>query len=302
MTVAPPLRLPMRSLAAHKGDFGRALLVGGSRGMSGSIALSAIAALHTGSGLVTAVVPDRCLETVASFHAAVMTIPLPDDQQGRFSVAAASGLSRLLKMPVAVGCGPGMTTQPGSLRIVERVLQARTIPRVLDADAINSLALIDWFSSSEDVGPLVLTPHPGEFARLSGIAPAEREAQLDGASDLASRTGAVIVLKGGPTVVVGHSEAGHSAPGHSAAGQLTAWVNTTGNPGMATAGSGDVLTGMITSLLGQGLSAWDAARLGVWIHGRAGDIAADQLGQPGMTAPAISAAIPQVVTSLSEEA
>ncbi len=246
--------------------------------------MSAIAALRAGSGLVTAVVPDRCLETVAGFHPAVMTFPLPDDDSGRFSLNAAAGLSRLMPSADAIGCGPGMTTTPGAVGMVDRILRVHQIPRVLDADAINVLPSIGW----QDIvnGNLVLTPHPGEFTRLSGISAADRPAQINAAAKLSDQLGVVIVLKGGPTVVTSADET---------------WTNDTGNPGMATAGSGDVLTGLITSLLGQGLSARDAARLGVWIHGRAGDEAARKMGQAGMTSIDILAEIPPVVAAVTGE-
>ena len=279
MSPSPPLRLPVRSSDAHKGHFGRVLLVGGSRGMCGSIAMSAIAALRTGSGLVTAAVPDRCLESVAAFHPSVMTLPMPDDGSGRFSLDAATMLAENVAGVSAIGCGPGMTTQPGSVRIVERMLHAASVPRVLDADALNSLATLDW-SSATNLESLVLTPHPGELERLTGVSAGDPGAQIDAAKSLASNTGATIVVKGGPTVVVGSG---------------SIWTSTTGNPGMATAGSGDVLTGVIASLLGQQLSAWDAACLGVWVHGLAGDLAADQFGQAGMTACEILDALPRAV-------
>ncbi len=276
----PPLRLPPRAADAHKGNFGRVLLVGGSRGMAGSIALAAQAALRAGSGLVSAAVPDRCLETVASFHPCVMTIPLTDDIWGRFAGIAAAELSSRLDDSYVVGCGPGMTTGPGSVQIVQRLLEQEQIPRLFDADAINVLSELGWPDrhrdprvphSGQGAEPrrLVLTPHPGELARLVGVGPGDRGQQIDAAEALAQQTGVVVVIKGGPTVVV------------SPAGR---WTNTTGNPGMATAGTGDVLTGVITSLLGQKFSAWDAARLGVWLHGRAGDLAAAHVGAPGMLA------------------
>ncbi len=259
--------------------------------MSGSIALSAIAALRTGSGLVTAAVPDRCLETVAAFHPGVMTLPLANDTKGCFRIDAAAGLSSLVKKFDAIGCGPGMTAQPGAIQIVERLLQ-ETVPRVLDADAINCLAQIGWPQAGAR-SPFVLTPHPGEFQRISGVVASDRMAQINAAKGLADRTGIVIVLKGGPTVVVGSTETTN--------GQ-NQWTNTTGNAGMATAGSGDVLTGVITSLLGQGLSIWNAARLGVWIHGAAGDIAANQVGQTGMTSVEIAAALPEAAKAATEVA
>lgn len=271
----PPLRLPSRSDDAHKGNFGKALLIGASRGMSGSIAMSAIASLRCGAGLVSVAVPDRCLETVATFHPSLMTIGLPDHPEGTFAVEATVRVAKRLSDFSVVGCGPGMTTGPGSIRLVENLLQHRSIPRVLDADAINCLTHFDW--QGMVAGDVVLTPHPGELQRLTGVSPADREAQIDAAQTLAGDRGLVIVVKGGPTVVVDGDQR---------------WTNHTGNPGMATAGSGDVLTGVVTALLGQGLSPWDAARLGVWLHGHAGDLAAAQYGQTGMTAVEILDALP----------
>lgn len=276
--LTPPVQLVVRACDAHKGDFGRVLLVGGSRGMAGSIAMSAVAALKTGSGLVTAAVPDRCLETVAAIHPAIMTVPIADDSHGRFSLDAAGDVATMVGKYAAIGCGPGMTTGPGSLRLVERLLHQTGTPRVFDADAINCLVDLDWKASRQS--NLVLTPHPGELQRITGVSPKDREAEVKAAGELASQTGAIIVVKGGPTVVVRAGET---------------WTNGTGNPGMATGGAGDVLTGVITSLLGQDLSPWDAARLGVWIHGLAGDIAAEQHGQSGMTAVEILASLPQAV-------
>jgi NAD(P)H-hydrate epimerase len=182
-----------------------------------------------------------------------------------------------------------MTTQAGSLALVERLLAIASVPRVLDADALNVLSQFDWLGAASSRGAetqerdrgLVLTPHPGELARLTGIPASERAAQIDAAQKLANQSRAVIVVKGGPTVVV-------------AAGQ-SPWINHTGNPGMATAGSGDVLTGVLGGLLAQGLSSWQAARLGVWIHGMAGDLAASRRGQAGMIATDLLEALPEAV-------
>lgn len=286
MTLEPPVRLPVRQADAHKGSFGRSMLLGGSRGMSGSIALSAIASLRVGAGLVTAVVPDQCLETVASFHPCIMTSGIADDAQGRFALEASVALGAMLPNASAVGCGPGMTTCPGSIRIVERLL-GWSGTCVLDADAINTLSLLegtDWrqqVALRDDSAPIILTPHPGEFERLTGVVAGDRQTQISTACRLCDDYGLFIVLKGGPTVVVGPDGA--------------FWQNSTGNPGMATAGSGDLLTGVITSFLSQGLSAWDAARLAVWTHGLAGDLAAEQHGQAGMTAVEICGCLPQSV-------
>lgn len=281
MNQSPPFRLPSRATDAHKGNFGRVMLVGGSRGMSGAIALSATAALRTGSGLVTAAVPDQCLESVAAFHPCIMTRGLDDSSVGVFGNEAASQLVRQTKSLSAIGCGPGMTTESGALKVVQRVLNLRNIPRVLDADAINGLAQL---GSADQLlvkaGPIVLTPHPGELQRLTGVSSADREAQIGAAQQLACQAEVVVVVKGGPTVVVDGKQR---------------WTNTTGNPGMATGGSGDVLTGVITSLLGQGMGPWQAACLGTWLHGLAGDIAAEAHGQFGMTAVEILTALPQAI-------
>ena len=179
--------------------------------------------------------------------------------------------------------------------MVEHLVSKNSVPRVVDADAINCLASLDWPGDDESaktkhdsrkpmVGPMVLTPHPGELQRLVGVPTKNRDAQIKAAQVLARTTGSVIVVKGGPTVVVDNQQS---------------YVNTTGNPGMATGGSGDVLTGVITSLLGQGLAPWDAACLGVWVHGMAGDIAADQFGMAGMTAVELLDSLPEAVREIA---
>lgn len=276
---APPLTLPRREWDSHKGDYGRVLLVGGSRGMAGAISLSAISALQSGAGLVTLAVPDRCLETAASFNPCVMTRPLADSGTGRFSPEAAEQLAELADGFDAFGFGPGMGTESGSAAIVRWFLQWER-PRAIDADGLNILAKTDdWPQRLR--GPAVLTPHPGEWQRISGEPAKDREAQRAAAMRIAATTGAVILLKGARTFVTDGKQE---------------YTNGTGNPGMATGGSGDVLTGLIASLLGQGLSPFDAARLGAWIHGVAGDMAAERVGGPaGITASGIADALPAAV-------
>lgn len=281
---SPPLPFPARSADAHKGNLGRVLLLGGSRGMAGSIALSAMAALKTGSGLVSAAVPDRCLETVAHFHPGVMTIPMSEDDQGRFARTATIPNRHVYD---AIGMGPGMGTGVGSIRLVEELLSRDRMPRVLDADAINVLAehpLLESASTPEDQSNLVITPHPGELARWTGVAPSDRGGQIEASQRMADRFGMTIVIKGAPTVVV---SCGAYYP------------NETGNAGMATAGSGDVLTGVVTSLLGRGLSAWNAACLGVFLHGLAGDLAAESVGAEGMTCREILEQLPAAIRRIA---
>ncbi|MCC9644060.1 NAD(P)H-hydrate dehydratase [Rhodopirellula sp. JC740] len=278
----PPVQLPSRKQSAHKGNFGRVLLVGGSRGMAGSISLSSIAALHAGAGLVSAAVPDAVLESVAGFHPALMTIPLPCDS-AEFSQLAWSELRSRLSDLSAVGCGPGMGTGAGSRLLVKGLLSQKKLPLVLDADAINVLSMEGWlddeqFARSDEDAPCVLTPHPGELQRLTNASAKDVSAQLQAAEELVRRLNFTVVVKGGPSHVVGRS------PGDANDTTIQVWQNTTGNPGMATAGCGDVLTGVVTSLLGQGLDAMAAAQLAVWVHGRSGDESAARHSYAGMTA------------------
>ncbi|MHB0955872.1 MAG: NAD(P)H-hydrate dehydratase [Pirellulaceae bacterium] len=266
-------RLPRRAAESHKGDYGRALLIGGSRGMSGSIALAGIAALRAGAGLVTLGVPDVCLETVAAFEPCVMTVPLPCDAQGCLTAAAELSIQPWLARADVLACGPGMGRSPDVTRYVRSLYTSVSQPLVIDADGLNALAE-QPDGLAEAGGPRIITPHPGEFRRLApgnnadGDMP-DAEGQSVRAVEMARAYKIVVVLKGHRTLITDGRR----------------WVhNTTGNPGMATAGSGDVLTGILTALLGQGLDPWDAARLGVHVHGLAGDLAARCRTQLAMTA------------------
>lgn len=275
---APPLTLGRRDPESHKGDYGRVLLVGGSRGMAGSISLAAISALKLGSGLVTLAVPDRCLETAASFNPCLMTRPLADTPAGAFAAEAADQLVELVEKFDAFGVGPGMGTGAGAVRVARWALEAGR-PAALDADALNAIAEIRAWKTLLR-GPVVLTPHPGEWQRICGESAQDRDAQCRAAVEVAAASGAVVLLKGPRTFVTDGSRE---------------YVNLTGNPGMASGGSGDVLTGVVTSLLGQGLPPFEAASLGAWIHGTAGDLAAEELGMAGVTAVDIAAALPAAV-------
>ncbi len=278
---AAPLPWPARNAESHKGDHGRVVLVGGSRGMSGSIALAAMAALRSGSGLVSAIVPDRCLETVAGFDPCLMTLAAPEDRVGRFAITAAGFVADRVASVDAIGVGPGMATGPGSRMVVRRLAELGQIPRVFDADALNLIASLDGLAIP---GPAVLTPHPGELQRLTGVSAGDRGKQIRAAVALAGRLGVVVVLKGAATLVTDGT---------------VRWFNETGNAGMATGGSGDCLTGIITSLLGQRLSPYDAARLGVYVHGLAGDFAAAALSQTAMTAADILRHLPPALSRMT---
>lgn len=279
----PLPRLAPRAAGSHKGDFGRALLIGGSRGMAGAIALAGMACLRSGAGLVRLAVPDCCLETVARFEPSYMTLALPCDEHGRIADGAAPMLLPLVEQSTCLACGPGIGRSPELTYLVRELHRQAKQPLVIDADGLNALA--DAPAGLKDAaGPRVLTPHPVEFARLSGIAAASRSEQMEAARALAAEHQVVILLKGQRTLITdGSREA----------------INSTGNPGMATGGTGDVLTGIITALVCQGLSAFDAAVLGAHVHGLAGDLAAKELGQVSMIARDLIQFLPQAFKSVS---
>jgi NAD(P)H-hydrate epimerase len=258
-------KLKPRKPDAHKGDFGKVCIIAGSLGMSGAAALAGRSALRAGAGLVKVAVPKSVLPIVAAIEPSFTTIPLPEDAIGRISAKAINTILDAVNENDCLAFGPGVSVNSALRNILETLLSQEKLKLIIDADGLNNLALIkDWPAKTK--ASLTVTPHPGEMKRLwSGLfrkpLPPERQKQ---AAQLANRTKTVVVLKGAGTVVTD--------------GQKI-YVNKTGNPGMATAGSGDVLTGVMTALLGQGLSSFDAAVLAVYIHGLAGDIASEKIGQ-----------------------
>ena len=254
--------LPDRDKNAHKGDFGKLLLLCGSRGYTGAAYLAAMGALRSGAGLVFLGVPESIYAIEAVKLNEAIVFPLPD-QNGMLSDAALPEiLDRLQKMD-AVLIGPGLGISPQTKAVMLAVLEQYTGPLVLDADGITLLA------AHKDIlrgrtGPTVLTPHAGEFARLGYTIGNDRTAAAEAA---ARELGCIMLLKGHNTVITD--------------GQTT-YINPTGNPGMAVGGSGDVLAGVITSLIGQGIGALEAAAMGAWLHGAAGDLCAEEIGQYGM--------------------
>ena len=264
-------RLPYlapRASDSHKGDYGRVLVVAGSRGMSGAAVLCGSAALRGGAGLVHVAIPHEVLPIVAAGNPCYITVPLPGDQ-GHLSEQAVSELLQRAPSQDVLAVGPGLGRGLALSALVTTLLAEVTAPIVLDADGLNALESARVLSWSRKAA-LVLTPHPGEFARLTGSDTAAVQAhRQEVATEFAREYGVVLVLKGHQTIVTD--------------GQRL-YLNTTGNPGMATAGSGDVLTGEIAALLGQGLSPFEAAQLGVYLHGLAGDLARDELGELGVTA------------------
>ncbi len=272
-------KLPPRPADAHKGTAGLVLVVAGSRGMAGAAALTGNAALRGGAGLVRIATPDAALDTVAALAPCCTTAPLPDDGSC-VKPRAAGRILELADEQHVLAMGPGLGQTLGVKSVVRAVLAALKIPVVLDADALNVLAGNAEESLAKARVPLLLTPHPGEAARL--LARDARDVQTDrrGAAAQLARLGAVAVLKGAGTGVC--------------AGRRL-YVNETGNPGMATAGSGDVLTGLMAALVASGMEPFDAAVLAVWAHGRAGDLAAERVGVLGLTALDVLRCVPEAL-------
>jgi NAD(P)H-hydrate epimerase len=266
--------LPPRPEAVSKRDFGRVVVVGGSVGMAGAPALSAMAALRSGAGLVELLVPEAVVSIAAGFDPCVMTRGLPATPEGIFGSGTSERVAARLEASTAFAIGPGIGRSPDIVSLVSLLWRDASIPAVFDADALWALGQCSSAELAIHAGPRVVTPHAGEMLRLVGRDPAgpdsrDRVVLTDLARQFATDTGAIVVLKGTGTLVVGN---GREA------------VNETGNPGMATAGTGDVLTGVVAALLAQGMAPFDAARLAVWVHGAAGDAAAADLGQVSMTA------------------
>lgn len=271
--------VPNRPLDAHKGTFGTCLLVGGSGGMTGAVVLAARAALRSGVGLVRVAVPAsrQPILPVAVPEATSLGMP---ERDGALALASAEGILEAARRAQAVGVGPGLSLAGEVRPLVARLVEGIAQPLVLDADALNAIApRLDLVAARRS--PTVLTPHPGEAARLLGLAggSAVQQDRPGAARRLAEGTGATIVLKGAGTLVVEGS---------------ALYRNETGNAGMATGGSGDVLTGMVTALLAQGMAPFAAAVLAVHAHGSAGDAAARAGSQAGLIAGDLIRALPGV--------
>lgn len=275
----PLARLEPRDPAGHKGSYGRALLVGGSRGMSGAPALAGLAALRGGAGLVEVATPASVADIVAAYEASYLTAPLPDDAEGRLSADALEVVRGLAARATSVGVGPGLGQSEALGESVSALYRELPQPAVFDADALNLLARSPGAFDAAPAGLRILTPHPGEFARLIGRTLAGSEAR-EAADAFALRSGAVVVLKGNRTYITDGRQAAE---------------NPTGNPGMGTGGTGDVLTGLIVALVCQGLSAFDAARSGAYVHGLAGDLAAAELGEVSLIASDVARHLPGAI-------
>jgi NAD(P)H-hydrate epimerase len=261
--------LPSRAADATKGRFGRVLVVAGSRGMSGAAVLCGTAALRGGAGLVRVATPAEVCPVVAAGSPCYMTAPLPADGNGRLDAAGETELLDLAGASDVVAAGPGLGRSPSLTDLLTALISRTTTPVVLDADGLNAFQQ-DPGRLKGRAAPLVLTPHPGEFGRLLGTdAAAVQARRQELAVRFAAENGLVLVLKGQGTVVTDGRRV---------------YVNPTGNPGMATGGTGDVLTGLVAALVGQGLEPFAAAVLGVHCHGLAGDYARDDLGEASLIA------------------
>ncbi len=277
-----------RPMGAHKGDCGKLLIVGGSRGMSGAPALAGMAALKIGAGLVYLAVPKSVASNVERKLTEGITISLREDGRGRISSSEMEEIIARSAETGAVALGPGLGVSPDTRKLTFKMIESVSVPLLLDADALNCVA-VDPEILKTAAGPVVVTPHPGEMARLAKAKTADvQAARLDTARSFAAEYGVTVVLKGAGAIV--------ASPDGSVR------VNPTGNPGMATAGSGDVLTGMTGALMAEGVDVFAAAACAAYLHGLAGDLAAEKLTRRAVTASDIVRFAPAALNeTLSEE-
>ncbi|MXV72865.1 NAD(P)H-hydrate dehydratase [Candidatus Poribacteria bacterium] len=284
--------LPPRPPASHKGTYGRVLVVAGSTGMTGAAALASEAALRTGAGLVTLAIPKHLNPILEGLLPEVMTLPLPETDAGSLSVSATSAILEFSEKTKSVlAIGPGLSQHPDTVALVHQLVRENSeqglgLRLVIDADGLNAIAQASEIVSLLD-REAILTPHPGEMSRLTSTSVRNLEAdRIRTAQQFASEHNLTLVFKGAPTVT--------GLPNGDV------WINSTGNSGMATGGMGDVLTGIIAGLMAQGLSSETAAILGIYIHGLAGDIAAEALGMHGLVASDVLKAVPKAISSLKK--
>jgi ADP-dependent NAD(P)H-hydrate dehydratase / NAD(P)H-hydrate epimerase len=273
-----------REAGSHKGAFGHVLVVGGSRGKTGAAAMAGMAALRAGAGLVTVASAEFALPVIASHAAELMTEPLPENEAGGISLCAIESgrLAALAADKDVVAVGPGLGTHPETIDVVRRLAEEITVPLIVDADGLNALAGTPFHGQE-----LILTPHPGEMARLSGRSVAEIQTDRVGAARaLAREHQATVVLKGQRTVI--------AFPDSKTS------INPTGTPAMATGGTGDILTGLIAGLVAQFPGARrDAVAAAVWLHGRAGELGSAKLGEKALVATDLLRFLPEAMDELA---
>lgn len=271
--------LKNRPEESHKGTYGKLLLICGSVGMAGAGVLAARSALRTGAGLVMLCIPKSTYPVAGAQLSCPLVVPCPETEKGTFSPDAYKQIKPHLERADAIVIGPGIGQNDQTEVFLKNLLQQHSIPTVLDADAINILSEDpDLLSSLKNT---VITPHPGEFSRITDDSIAEiQQNRKNKAFQWASKNEPVLVLKGHNTVV-SHSK--------------QEWVNSTGNSGMATGGTGDVLSGIIGTFVGQKYDLYEAAKLGVYLHGYSGDLAAEQLGKDSVIASDLISHLPSAI-------
>jgi NAD(P)H-hydrate epimerase len=279
-----PLLLP-RNPDGHKGDYGHLLVLAGSPGKTGAAALVAQSALRVGTGLVTLGIPESLNPILEEKLTEVMTEPLPETKEKTLSLDSQKRIFDLSSRKTALAIGPGLSLNPETIRLVHQVVRRNTLPAVIDADGLSAVARkIDILRKKK--AEIILTPHPGEMARLLGTNADEvQRDRIEAARKFALDHEIILVLKGSRTLVADHWG--------------NVFINPTGNPGMASGGMGDVLTGMIAGFLAQGIPPLEAAKMGVYLHGLAGDYAAFLLGERGMAAGDVIDQVPCVLRGLA---
>lgn len=275
-----------RDRDAHKGDFGHLMVIAGSLGKAGAAVMAAQGALRTGAGLVSVAAPMGLIPVIQQQVMEAMCIPAGESVDGTLGMGSENELLKASGGMTACAIGPGLTTHYETVQVIKNLVQRMSLPLVIDADGVNALAgSADLLKKAK--APVVMTPHPGEMARLLGVSTDEVQKDRIGiASDFAAKFGVTVALKGAGTVIA------------TPRGEV--FINTTGNPGMASGGTGDVLTGMIGGLLAQGYGPTEAACLAVYLHGLAGDLAAEEKGEAGMTAGDVIGKIPEAMKQTME--
>lgn len=273
--------IPDKTGDSHKGSFGHVAVIAGSVGKTGAAAMTSLASLRVGAGIVSLAIPSSLNQILAQKLTEVMTFPLPEATEGFIGSQAEGKIVEFLSDKDVVAIGPGISTNKETQEIIRRLVKRISLPIVIDADGIN--AFVGYTDMLKDIGiPLILTPHPGEMARLLGVSSSDVQEDRIGVSRrFSTEYNIYLVLKGARTIIAEPSGA--------------VYINPTGNPGMATAGTGDILTGIIAGLVAQHLDIGNAVRLGVFLHGLAGDMAAKEKGEAGMIAGDLMDMIPDAI-------
>jgi NAD(P)H-hydrate epimerase len=281
---ARPL-LRKRSRTAHKGHGGHSLIIAGSIGKSGAAVMAAYGTIRAGGGLVSLALPASLNTALEAKTIEVMTIPLPEEETGFIGRQARDTIDMALPGKSVVAIGPGLSWRPETAQLVRELTTAIELPMVIDADGLNSVSEEPGILLNRKSATIIMTPHPGEMSRLTGLSiPEVEEDRIGVARAFAVKYGVWLILKGAGTVI--------AAPDGRVA------INGSGNPGMATGGMGDVLTGVLTALIAQGYDPWTACRLGAFIHGHAADLVAAEKGEIGMSAVDVQEKLPYAFKDL----